>query len=58
MLTDPCPHCSHNYPRCPTHVRCDESCGALNAPTTRADLFKALAHWRDHQFLGGCSHGQ
>lgn len=38
-------------------VQCDESCGAFVEPKTERECRDALAHWRDHHHLSGCSHG-
>ena len=40
-----------------TFVLCDDNCGALQKPETLEEVKAALEHWRDHSFLGGCSHG-
>lgn len=45
------------FPDCPIHVGCDDWCGALNEPVTYAEYIAAYGHWRDHVYLGGCSHG-
>lgn len=39
-------------------VECDENCGAFVEPVTRAEYKAALAHWRGHGRLSGCSHGR
>jgi hypothetical protein len=41
------------------YVRCDDkTCRALKDPgDSIAELKAAVAHWRTHQHLGGCSHG-
>lgn len=44
---------------CPTHVRCDEDCRALNDPPLNdlVEVTKAFLHWRGHSESFGCSHG-
>ena len=40
-------------------VPCDHECGALSGePKTKAEIVKALTHWRDHSCRGGCAHGR
>lgn len=39
-------------------VACDVPCFALREPFLLADLELAVVHWRDHERLGGCSHGR
>ena len=38
-------------------VDCDEDCGALDEPETLEEHLASLAHWKNHGFLSGCSHG-
>jgi len=41
-------------------VDCDENCGAFVDPgrtATYAELRATLEHYRDHEYVGGCSHG-
>lgn len=48
-----------DYETCPTeiHVDCDDACGALTQPLLMDELRLTLEHYRDHQWVGGCSHG-
>jgi hypothetical protein len=46
----------HRY-RLPGRVSCDDNCGAVEDPKTLAQYRDALLHWRNHTYLGGCSHG-
>jgi hypothetical protein len=39
-------------------VSCDDFCGAKKEPETLEEYKATLEHYRDHGFLGGCSHGQ
>lgn len=39
------------------HVECDNNCLALNEPATIEEYKAALAHWKDHESMHGCSHG-
>jgi len=39
-------------------VACDDAaCTAVVNPVTIEELQVALAHWRGHRYLYGCSHG-
>lgn len=43
---------------CP-YVPCDlDDCRAKVAPETIEEWRQARDHWRDHGYLGGCSHGR
>jgi hypothetical protein len=48
----------HNnlYDDCP-FVSCDNDCRALEDPQSEPELRATLAHYREHGYLGGCSHG-
>jgi hypothetical protein len=37
---------------------CDTECGAPLDPRTEEELRLAVAHWRDHGYLSGCSHAR
>jgi hypothetical protein len=39
-----------------TVVPCEYKCGALLAPKSESEIYKAYIHWRYHSYLGGCSH--
>lgn len=39
------------------YVPCDEPCFALAKPVTLEECKAALAHWKNHSYLSGCSHG-
>jgi len=39
-------------------VGCDAFCAAPEYPVTLAELTLAVAHWRSHKYLYGCSHGR
>lgn len=47
----------YDMPECEAHVDCDQRCKALTNPQTEDELRAAVEHWRDHQWLCGCSHG-
>lgn len=55
--SDPLCGCDHEYDECEVHVRCDTNCAALLAPVTVDELIAAVEHWRSHDNMGGCSHG-
>jgi len=38
-------------------VHCDRGCVAYEEPFTCEEYLAALEHWRDHEYLHGCSHG-
>lgn len=50
----------HDWERddCPVHVHCDERCRALVDPQSLPEALAAVAHWRSHSYLSGCSHGR
>ncbi|MCW2902240.1 MAG: hypothetical protein JWO67_4505 [Streptosporangiaceae bacterium] len=37
-------------------VDCDDHCGAKLAPETLEEALAAVAHWKSHGYLSGCSH--
>lgn len=37
-------------------VGCDENCGAKEDPETLEEYEETLEHYKNHSFLGGCSH--
>lgn len=39
-------------------VDCDEGCLAFDDPKTPFEVKRAYEHWRDHSYLGGCSHSR
>ena len=39
-------------------VHCDARCGAKDNPETYEEVCAALAHWRSHSTIAGCSHGR
>lgn len=48
-----CPDCRHDAGL----VGCDEKgCTAKEKPETFEEVKVALAHWRGHRYLHGCSH--
>lgn len=55
--TAPAEVCRCGFDPCKIHVSCDDNCGALTNPQTVEELRAALVHWRDHDHLSGCSHG-
>lgn len=40
------------------YVNCDQNCGALMQPQTPEETKASLAHWKDHAYIHGCSHGR
>jgi hypothetical protein len=38
-------------------VDCDDDCGAFEEPETIEEFRSTLEHYKNHQSLGGCSHG-
>ena len=59
-MTEPTCPCDED-PRgywCPVHVDCDQNCRALEDPQTVDQVKAALDHWKNHHWLGGCSHAE
>lgn len=46
------------YSDCEIHVHCDEKCGALQEHVTLKEIKATMIHYREHPWLGGCSHGE
>lgn len=38
-------------------VQCDDNCGAFEYPKTEEELRQTLDHYKNHHWMGGCSHG-
>jgi hypothetical protein len=39
------------------YVRCDKLCMALEEPEDYEEAMRTLEHYKNHSYLGGCSHG-